>query len=72
MFNIAHPYLSLIASIAVGLLVGMERGWTQRDFGKGRRVAGFRTFGLIGLLGGLGGLSPTWSPLPLPWESRLC
>ncbi|WP_449469629.1 MgtC/SapB family protein [Sphingobium chungangianum] len=58
MFNIAHPYLSLIASIAVGLLVGMERGWTQRNFGKGRRVAGFRTFGLIGLLGGLGGLAP--------------
>ena len=58
MFDIAHPYLSLIASIAVGLLVGMERGWTQRDFGKGRRVAGFRTFGLIGLLGGLGGLAP--------------
>ena len=58
MFDIAHPYLSLIASIAIGLLVGMERGWRQRDFGKGRRVAGFRTFGLIGLLGGLGGLTP--------------
>lgn len=58
MIDIAHPYLSLIASIAVGLLVGLERGWTQRDFGKGRRVAGFRTFGLIGLLGGLGGLAP--------------
>lgn len=58
MFDIAHPYLSLIASVAVGLLVGLERGWTQRDFGKGRRVAGFRTFGLIGLLGGLGGIAP--------------
>jgi len=56
--DIAHPYLALIASIAVGLLVGLERGWTQRDFGKGRRVAGFRTFGLIGLLGGIGGLAP--------------
>ncbi|WP_022684453.1 MgtC/SapB family protein [Sphingobium bisphenolivorans] len=56
--DITHPYLSLIASIAVGLLVGLERGWTQRDFGKGRRVAGFRTFGLIGLLGGIGGLVP--------------
>lgn len=56
--DITHPYLSLIASIAVGLLVGLERGWTQRDFGKGRRVAGFRTFGLTGLLGGLGGLAP--------------
>ena len=56
--DITHPYLSLIASIAVGLLVGLERGWSQRDFGKGRRVAGFRTFGLMGLLGGLGGLAP--------------
>jgi len=56
--EIAHPYLPLIASIAVGLLVGLERGWTQRDFGRGRRVAGFRTFGLIGLLGGIGGLAP--------------
>lgn len=58
MFDFAHPYLSLIASIALGLLVGLERGWVQRDFGKGRRVAGFRTFGLMGLLGGIGGLAP--------------
>ncbi|KKW91760.1 MgtC/SapB family protein [Sphingobium chungbukense] len=58
MTDIAQPYLSMIASIAVGLLVGLERGWTQRDLGKGHRVAGFRTFGLIGLLGGIGGLAP--------------
>lgn len=56
--EISQPYLSMIVSIAVGLLVGLERGWAQRDSGKGRRVAGFRTFGLIGLLGGLGGLAP--------------
>ncbi len=58
MFDIAYPYFPLIASIAVGLLVGLERGWAQRDFGQGRRVAGFRTFGLIGLTGGIGGLLP--------------
>lgn len=58
MSDIAQPYLSMIAAIAVGLLVGLERGWAQRDLGKGRRVAGFRTFGLIGLLGGIGGLAP--------------
>ena len=57
MTDIAQPYLSMIASIAVGLLVGLERGWTQRDLGKGHRVAGFRTFGLIGLLGGIGGFA---------------
>ncbi|AMK22729.1 MULTISPECIES: MgtC/SapB family protein [unclassified Sphingobium] len=56
--DIGQPYLSMIASIAIGLLVGIERGWTQRDLGKGHRVAGFRTFGLIGLLGGMGGLAP--------------
>lgn len=56
--DIGQPYLSMIAAIAIGLLVGLERGWTQRELGKGRRVAGFRTFGLIGLLGGMGGLAP--------------
>lgn len=56
--EIAQPYLSMLASIAVGLLVGLERGWAQRELGKGHRVAGFRTFGLIGLLGGIGGLAP--------------
>ncbi len=54
--DLPQPLLSLIAAVAAGLLVGMERGWAQRDYAKGQRVAGFRTFGLIGLVGGLGGL----------------
>ena len=58
MGEIAQPFLDLIASIAAGLLIGLERGWSQRDLGKGRRVAGFRTFGLLGLAGGLAGLVP--------------
>ncbi|RTL46314.1 MAG: MgtC/SapB family protein [Burkholderiales bacterium] len=44
-------------AFAAGLLIGLERGWHQRDLPEGHRVAGLRTFGLIGLLGGLGGLS---------------
>jgi len=40
-------------ALALGLLVGVERGWETRRRAEGRRVAGFRTFGLIGLLGGL-------------------
>ena len=56
--SLGQPFAGLVAAIAAGLLVGLERGWTQRDFGAGRRVAGFRTFGLIGLLGGLAGLGP--------------
>jgi hypothetical protein len=53
-----QPYLPLLAAIAIGLLIGIQRGWAQRSFGTGRRVAGFRTFGLIGLIGGIGGLAP--------------
>jgi len=40
-------------ALAIGLLVGTERGWSTRQLAEGRRVAGIRTFGLIGLLGGL-------------------
>lgn len=55
---IIQPYLPLLAAMAIGLLIGMQRGWAQRSFGAGRRVAGFRTFGLVGLIGGIGGLVP--------------
>jgi uncharacterized membrane protein (DUF4010 family) len=40
-------------ALAVGLLIGAERGWHERNEPEGSRVAGLRTFGLIGLLGGL-------------------
>ncbi|MGD2133220.1 MAG: MgtC/SapB family protein, partial [Maricaulaceae bacterium] len=39
-------------ALAVGLLVGIERGWKEREAGAGERTAGIRTFALIGLLGG--------------------
>jgi len=39
-------------ALALGLLIGLERGWHERDLGEGQRVAGIRTFALIGLLGG--------------------
>lgn len=42
----------LAASLAVGLLIGVERGWRDRDLAEGERVAGLRTFSLVGLLGG--------------------
>jgi uncharacterized membrane protein (DUF4010 family) len=48
----------LFAALAAGLLIGLERGWAQRAFGAGHRVAGFRTFGLVGLAGGIAGLLP--------------
>lgn len=56
--DLAQPYLGLMASLAAGLLVGMERGYAQREMDTGHRATGFRTFGLIGLSGGLAGLAP--------------
>ncbi|WP_374450382.1 MgtC/SapB family protein [Stella sp.] len=43
----------LAVALGIGLLVGLERGWTHREGGAGGRVAGWRTFGLIGLAGGV-------------------
>jgi uncharacterized membrane protein (DUF4010 family) len=45
--------LQLIVSLAIGLLIGLERGWQERAAPEGSRIAGLRTFGLIGFLGGL-------------------
>jgi uncharacterized membrane protein (DUF4010 family) len=41
-------------ALAIGLLVGVERGWDSGD-ASGARVAGVRTFALIGLFGGVAG-----------------
>lgn len=43
-------------ALAIGLLLGVQRGWVGRDVPAGGRVAGIRTFGLIGLIGGAAGL----------------
>jgi uncharacterized membrane protein (DUF4010 family) len=43
-------------ALAIGLLIGMERGWRARDREEGMRVAGLRTYGMISLLGGLSGI----------------
>ncbi|WP_347006120.1 MgtC/SapB family protein [Acinetobacter sp. NIPH 1852] len=56
----------LIAALAIGLLIGLERGWNDRELPEGSRVAGLRTFTLTGLLGGvLGHLQPNFGPWPL-------
>jgi uncharacterized membrane protein (DUF4010 family) len=39
-------------ALAIGLLVGLERGWRERDAPEGSRTAGIRTYGISGLLGG--------------------
>ena len=56
----------LIAAFAIGLLIGLERGWHDRELPEGSRVAGLRTYTLTGLLGGvLGHLEPNFGPWPL-------
>lgn len=43
----------LAIALALGLIIGLERGWESRDSPKGLRVAGVRSFGFAGLLGGI-------------------
>ncbi len=43
----------LAVALAIGLMVGLERGWQSRDEREHQRTAGFRTFALSGLLGGV-------------------
>jgi uncharacterized membrane protein (DUF4010 family) len=44
------------AALAIGLLIGFERGWEVRDRAEGTRIAGIRTFAVVGLLGGAVGV----------------
>lgn len=55
-FADAKQILLLSIALAIGLLIGVERGWKLREAKDGQRIAGLRTFGLIGLLGGTAGL----------------
>ena len=58
--------LDLAAALVVGLLIGLERGWHDRDLPDGSRVAGVRTFALTGLFGGvLASLTPITGSWPL-------
>ncbi len=45
--------IRLAVATAIGMLVGIERGWKDRDGPDGSRTAGLRTFTLIGLFGGM-------------------
>ncbi len=52
-------------ALAIGLVVGVERGWRERTAAAGSRTAGIRTYTLSGLLGGtFGALSHS---LQTPW-----
>lgn len=47
--------MRLGVALSIGLLVGLERGWQQREMAEGQRAAGLRTFAISGLLGGVAG-----------------
>ena len=50
------PELSGIGlALALGLLIGLQRGWVLRGEKPGSRFAGIRTYGLLGLAGGIAG-----------------
>lgn len=52
---VVGPFRGVALALALGLLIGIERGWSQRLESDGSRVAGIRTFTLLGLTGGLAG-----------------
>lgn len=43
----------LLLALAIGFMIGVERGWQEREMKDGARAAGVRTYALIGLLGGV-------------------
>jgi uncharacterized membrane protein (DUF4010 family) len=45
-------------ALAIGFLIGLERGWRHRQEASGDRLAGIRTYTLYGLAGGLAGVLP--------------
>ena len=54
--ELAQSHLALLAvSLALGLLVGIQRGWVLREQAAGTRFAGVRTCALMGLTGGISG-----------------
>lgn len=50
---LATPEARLALSLALGLLLGVERERRNKEKGEGAAIAGLRTFGLVGLLGGI-------------------
>lgn len=51
----------LALALALGLLVGIQRGWAHRERAPGSQFAGIRTYGLLGLAGGMAGALYAWA-----------
>jgi uncharacterized membrane protein (DUF4010 family) len=53
-------------ALAIGLIIGIERGWREREGAPGSRTAGVRTYALMGFFGGIwAAMVPQLGPLPL-------
>lgn len=49
-------FLHMLIALALGMLIGLQRGWHERNTPAGGRIAGIRTFGLLALCGALAGI----------------
>jgi uncharacterized membrane protein (DUF4010 family) len=54
--DLLQLFQQLGVALAIGFLVGVERGWRTRYAEDETRAAGLRTYSLIGLLGGVAGV----------------
>lgn len=62
--DVIEPLQGVLLALGLGLLIGIERGWSRRHDADGARVAGIRTFALLGLAGGMAGeAGKQFSPL---------
>ena len=44
-------YLRFFVALAIGLVIGIERGWKAREVPSGQREAGVRTFAILAMTG---------------------
>lgn len=57
-----QPLAGIGLALLLGLLVGVQRGWSLRNEPPGSRFAGVRTFALFGLAGGISGATGSQTP----------
>jgi uncharacterized membrane protein (DUF4010 family) len=55
--DIVDLFSRFAVALGIGLLIGLERGWTRRGDKPGHRTAGIRTFSITALLGAVAGAS---------------
>ena len=58
-----------LTALSIGLLIGIERGWRERDAPSGSRTAGVRTYTLSGLIGAVA--AEITRVLASPWPLSL-